>query len=105
MTGWPWLGIGSVADLPVGADVEVCPRRGCGAAVAVEVLGDDREPPRWVCLSGHSGYFHAPVTLEGSRAAPPGEPHGSRHPYTRCCSECGEPVKASQRKCAECRRH
>lgn len=105
MTGWPAVGLGSVADLPGGAELTGCPRRGCGAAVAVEVLGNDRDPPRWVCLSGHSGYFHPPATLNGSHPAPPGEAHSSRQPYTRCCSDCGEPVKASQRKCAECRVH
>ena len=78
---------------------------GCGAATGIEVTGDEREPPRWYCLSGHSGYFHAPAVLTGRHPAPPGDPHVNRRPYTRCCSECGEPVKASQRKCAECRIH
>ena len=85
---------------------ESCPRRGCGAATGVEVLGDPRQPPRWFCVSGHSGYFTVaePMTGNHARAMPPGMPHGSRR-YTRSCSECGGPVRAPARKCADCRSH
>ena len=82
------------------ADGSVCPNWKCGAAVGVEVLGDPREPPRWYCLSGHSGYFTVAEPLERThpRAIPPRR-------YTRYCSECGNPVEPPARKCAECRHH
>ena len=96
--------MGAVGILPGGQIV--CLRYGCGALAGVEVLGDDRHPPRWWCVSGHSGYFHVPEPMRSGRGipAPPGAAHGSRR-YTRCCSECGEPVRAPARKCADCRDH
>ena len=97
------MGLGA-GILPPGRMLSVCPSRGCGALTGVEVLGNPREPPRWYCLSGHSGYFHVADPLKTGRGYPAGDPHGSRR-YTRCCSECGEPVRAPARKCADCRSH
>ena len=98
--------MGVMVEILPGGQI-LCPHFGCGAATGVEVLGDARQPPRWFCVSGHSGYFTVAEPLKTGRgypAAPLGDPHGSRR-YTRCCSECGEPVRVPARKCAECRSH
>ena len=87
--------------LPAGAGV--CPRRGCAARIGVEVLGDPRQPPRWYCLSGHSGYFTVAEPMNGNERRP--APAGTYGRYTRCCSECGEPVRVPARKCVDCRSH
>jgi hypothetical protein len=100
------MGLGA-AILPAGQIFLTCPRLGCEALTGLEVLGDPRQPPRWWCVSGHSGYFQVaePLNGGGSRAAPPGEVHSSRGRVQRCCSECGNPVGPHARKCAACRSH
>ena len=99
------MGMGAVGILPVGADSWRCPRPGCGALIGADAP-DSRQPLRWFCGNGHSGYFHVPEPMRSGSGipAPPGAAHGSRR-YTRCCSECGEPVRAPARKCADCRSH
>ena len=97
----PWPTPQAVPRLSAG---QTCRR--CGQPVAVEVPLDPRNPPRWICPSGHSGFFHEPAVLPTYRtygAFLPGERHGSRA-QTNACSNCGEPVPKPKRKCEECRR-
>ena len=90
------MGAASPAAVPVGTR---CPVYGCRDPVGLEVLGDDRHPPRWYCAAGHSGYFREPGTP--SLALLLGD---ARRPASRCCSECGLPVRPPARKCLACRR-
>lgn len=78
---------------------QICPRPHCGALVGVDVPAA-AQPLRWVCVSGHSGYFHTP---SDRRVFPPGARRTANH-FEGQCRNCGNPTRKPKSLCVDCRR-
>ena len=79
-----------------------CQRQDCLDLAAIEVPLDDREPPRWVCLSGHSGLVlrQPPPTLSG--AGPRDRGIRSERRALGLCLNCGAAARPRV-YCPRCR--
>ena len=98
---WPIVMDDTVANLPAG-QILTCPRPLCGEPLGIDASLHGEYPPRWLCMSGHSGYFQRADPTARPRAFPPGDLHSSR--THGLCSDCGGPVKRPAMKCLDCRR-